>query len=76
MGEVREGSVGDDPGVGELFLTERLGTRHMSAIRLTGSHRGCVVFVISEDGPVRAICRLDEEVLMWPDCLNTVFLDS
>ena len=74
-GDVVEGPLRDQQS-GEPIDISRLGSRHKSAVRFVGAHPGCVVFVISEDGPVRALCRLDDAVLFWPDCLNTVFLDS
>jgi hypothetical protein len=60
---------------GQAIDLEGFGTRHNSAINFAGAHPGTSVFVVSEDGPVRTICRLEKSVLIWPDCLNTVFLD-
>jgi hypothetical protein len=74
-GEVREGPLRDTV-PGEMVDTQRLGTRHQSAINFAAAHPGVVVFVISEDGPVRTICRFQDDVFFWPDNLNTVFVDQ
>lgn len=74
-GEVREGPL-LELAPGEIIETSNFGTRHHSAINFAGAHPGVIVFVISEDGPVRTISRLPDEVLIWPDCLNTVFMDN
>lgn len=73
-GKVQEGPVGTSH-PGQAIEVSRFGTRHNSAINFAGAHPGTILFVISEDGPVRTICRLDTSVLIWSDCLNTVFLD-
>jgi len=59
----------------KVFDVSRFGTRHASAMALVGACPGVIAFVISEDGPVRTMMRADEDVVIWPDCLNTVFLD-
>jgi hypothetical protein len=53
----------------------RFGTRHNSAINFVGACPGAVAFVISEDGPVRVILKVGDDVIIWPNCQNTVFLD-
>jgi len=58
----------------ELELT-RFGTRHNSAIGFVGHCPSTIGFIISEDGPVRAILHVDGAVWLWADALNTVFLD-
>jgi hypothetical protein len=73
-GAVVEGPVGKLP-PGQAIDLAGFGTRHNSAINFAGAHPGTIVFVVSEDGPVRTICRLEGSVLIWPDCLNTVFMD-
>lgn len=73
-GDVFEGPLRNDLPI-EKFHFTALGTRHSSAIRFAGKNPGAIVFVISEDGPVRTISRLEDAVLVWPDCLNTVFMD-
>jgi len=73
-GEVFEGTHQSIPPTQKIELT-RFGTRHNSAIGFVGSCPGTIGFVISEDGPVRAILRVDEAIWLWPDCMNTVFLD-
>lgn len=55
--------------------TTSLGTRHNSAINFVGVCPGAVAFVISADGPVRVILKVGEDVIIWSNCKNTVFLD-
>jgi hypothetical protein len=55
--------------------TTHFGTRHNSAINFVGACPGAVAFVISEDGPVRVMLKVGDEVIIWPNCQNTVFLD-
>ncbi|HEV8717666.1 MAG TPA: hypothetical protein VGX03_33190 [Candidatus Binatia bacterium] len=73
-GEVFEGTHKGVPPTQKIELT-RFGTRHNSAISFVGACPSTVGFVISEDGPVRAILRVGEAIWLWPDCMNTVFLD-
>jgi hypothetical protein len=75
-----EGDIFDGP-ISHSEPTNRIdasiyGTRHNSAISAAAACDGIIVFVISEDGPVRAITKMEKTVLLWPDCLNTVFLDK
>ena len=46
---------------------ETYGTRHRSAIRFCHSFEPAVAFVVSQDGEVRAIARVGDDVLMWPE---------
>jgi hypothetical protein len=55
--------------------TVNFGTRHNSAINFVGACPGAVAFVVSEDGPVRIILKVGDNVIIWPNCQNTVFLD-
>jgi hypothetical protein len=55
--------------------TTSFGTRHNSAINFVGACPGAVAFVISEDGPVSVILKVGDDVIIWPNCQNTVFLD-
>ena len=57
------------------FERSRFGTRHNSAIDFVGAVPGAVAFALSQDGPVRAITRRGDTVYIWPDCLNTVFVE-
>jgi len=69
------GPDGSGQGGGQTFDPLPLGTRHNSAIAFAGACDGSFVFVISQDGPVRAFVRRDENtVLCWPDCGVSVFL--
>lgn len=73
-GKVFEGPLREEQAT-VAFEYLALGTRHQSAIRFAGSNPGTVVFVVSEDGGVRVVSRLADPVLVWPNCLDTVFLD-
>ena len=57
------------------FPTKGLGTRHQSAIQFVGHLPSTVAIVVSEDGPVRIITADAACAMIWPDSLNTVFLD-
>lgn len=59
----------------EEIPRSRFGTRHNSAIDFVGAVPGSVAFVLSQDGPVRAITRRNETVYIWPDCLSTMSID-
>lgn len=57
------------------FELNRYGTRHRSAFDFAVAHKGSLVFVISQDGPVRAFHREnDTTVRIWPDCTVSMFL--
>jgi hypothetical protein len=73
-GEVFEGTHQNVVPTQTIELT-RFGTRHNSAIGFVGHCPSTIGFIISEDGPVRAILHVGGAVWLWPDCLNTVFLD-
>lgn len=55
-------------GGGEKFPIDKFGTRHNSAAKFTNSILGAVSFVFSEDGPIRAFTRNENQLLCWPDC--------
>jgi hypothetical protein len=61
-------------GGGEV-IRGRFGTRHNSAIDFVASVPDAIAFVLSQDGPIRAITRSGNAVLFWPDCLNTMFVE-
>jgi hypothetical protein len=44
---------------------DRHGSRHRSMIRYCARHPGSVGFVISQDGDVRAVTRLEDRVVIW-----------
>ncbi|MGN7612659.1 putative sensor domain DACNV-containing protein [Magnetococcales bacterium HHB-1] len=49
----------------------KYGTRHNSAVNFVGKCPGSVAFVLSQDGPISALTRKDEETIYWwPDCLS------
>lgn len=60
---------------GSIFQYQKYGTRHNSAIDFAASCKGATVFVISEDGPIRAfVSGSDQEVLCWEDCSEAMFV--
>lgn len=60
---------------GEPFEIARYGTRHSSALYFAAAVPGSVVFVVSQDGPVRAFRRLDDTTVeVWPDCTSSMFI--
>jgi hypothetical protein len=59
----------------DTFPAQRYGTRHNSAIDFAAACEGSTVFVISQDGPIRAFVRSDKDtVLCWPDCTVSMFV--
>lgn len=56
------------PGGGKVFDYSAYGTRHNSTINFIGACPEAVGFVISEDGPIRAFVKRDENtILCWED---------
>lgn len=56
------------------FNSNSYGTRHKSAIDFIGACRGCIGFVISQDGQIRGFANpKGNSILYWPDCTETVF---
>lgn len=49
----------------EIVPVHRFGTRHRSAFRLCEVSSDCLVFVFSQDGPVRAVWNDGEGVIVW-----------
>jgi hypothetical protein len=46
---------------------DSFGTRHRSAFRFCDEYPNSVVFVISQDGDVKAIKKADNDLIVWPD---------
>jgi hypothetical protein len=46
---------------------DSFGMRHRSAFRLCSTLEDAVVFVVSQDGGIKAVKRVDGHVLVWPD---------
>ncbi|MGZ3457656.1 MAG: putative sensor domain DACNV-containing protein [Archangium sp.] len=60
-------------GAEQHFDLKLHGTRHRSAIDFAGARPDAIVFVISQDGPIRAFARHDEStVLFWEDLTSTM----
>ncbi len=73
-GEVLTGPDGFNS-CGEHFKHDHLGTRHNSAINFVGENENVIVFVISQDGPIRCFIKKDQEtILCWPDCTVSMFI--
>ncbi len=49
---------------------EAFGTHHRSAFRFCSSFEDSIAFVVSQDGGVKAVKRVDKDVVLWPD-INT-----
>jgi len=70
-GSIITGPDGFGEGGGEPLNPGRLGTRHNSGIAFAGAYEGSIVFVISQDGPVRVFMRAEGRTLLyWPDCCS------
>jgi hypothetical protein len=73
-GRTLEGPNGRGYSSGNPFDAKRFGLRHNAAINFAGACEGSVVFVISQDGPVQAFTKSDQDtVLYWPDCTTSMF---
>jgi hypothetical protein len=60
--------AGDDEAVKrEPMSLDGLGTRHRSMIRYCAKYPGCLGFVISQDGDVRTMTVLGDELVYWTD---------
>jgi hypothetical protein len=69
QGTVITGPDGFGEGGGEVLNPARLGMRHNSALAFAGAVDGSIVFVISQDGPVRVFVKSGKDTLLyWPDC--------
>lgn len=74
-GKVITGPNGYDNQSDAVNLT-RYGSRHNSAVAMAGAYPEAVVFVASQDGPVRGLKKVREDTVhWWPDCLTSVFLE-
>ena len=51
------------------------GTRHRSVMRYCWAHPGSTGFVVSQDGDVRAIARVGDQVVLWDDIKLRVEFD-
>ncbi len=57
------------------FEVARYGARHSSALNFAGACPDSIVFVISQDGPIRAFVRESESVVIcWLDCSTSMFI--
>ena len=60
---------------GQPFDISRYGTRHRSAFNYSAANHNSTVFVISQDGPIRAFRGDgDSSVLVWPDCNTSMYV--
>jgi len=48
---------------------DAFGTRHRSMMRYCNAHPGSVGFVISQDGDIRAITKVGEDLVVWDGVL-------
>lgn len=68
------GPDGWGQGAGSACDMNHKGTRHTSAVGFTGACEGSFAFVISQDGPVRAFHKVEEQILCWLDCNVSMFI--
>lgn len=52
---------------GEQIDPTRWGTRHRSMMRFCAKHKGSIGFVVSQDGDVRAMMRVADRLMVWPN---------
>jgi hypothetical protein len=52
---------------GEQIDPTKWGTRHRSMMRYCDRHRGSIGFVVSQDGDVRAVMRVADRLVVWPN---------
>jgi hypothetical protein len=64
-----------DPGgkVTKPLPIESYGTRHRSAFRFAFNNPSALVFVVSQDGGLKAIRRTGRNVVMWPNASFSIF---
>lgn len=67
---LKEVRIEDDSNSNKKIPIESFGTRHRSAFRFCSSFEEAVVFVVSQDGGVKAVKRVGQDVILWPD-INT-----
>ena len=48
-----------------VLVPNHFGMRHRSMLRYCGVHENAVGFVVSQDGDVRTITKVDEDVVLW-----------
>lgn len=53
----------------EIMSADAFGTRHRAAFRYCWSLPQAIAFVISQDGGVRAVRRVGDDVIMWSEVL-------
>lgn len=66
---------------GELFgkskqkiIIEQFGSKHNSTIDFIGEFYGMIGFIISEDGPVRGVTKVNPDMIhWWEDCLASLY---
>ena len=66
LGSVRVVDRIDGTG-GRSISIENYGTRHRAAFRLASSFEKSLIFVMSQDGGIKAVMRVGPDVVLWPD---------
>ena len=67
---LKEVKIAENSKANRKIPIESFGTRHRSAFRFCSSFEEAVVFVVSQDGGVKAMKRVGKDVILWPD-INT-----
>jgi hypothetical protein len=57
----------DDATLRQPFDTQGLGTRHGSLIRFCSAHPDALGFLVSQDGTVRLMKVLQDDLVVWPE---------
>ncbi len=67
-GRVVEGPIADRPTPSQEVNLSIYGTRHNSAANFAGSCENAIVYVLSQDGPIRTLLKANDDTLFcWPD---------
>jgi hypothetical protein len=75
-GKTIVGPDGFGCGGGGDFVMDGYGTRHRSARDFAAACGSSIVFVVSQDGPIRAFHKTSDSVVTcWPDCTTSMFAD-
>lgn len=56
--------------------SEQYGTRHRSMMRYCSKHEGSIGFVISQDGDIRAITKVNDKLIIWENIMVQLELEE
>ena len=76
-GRVVEGPIGDRPTPSQEINLSVYGTRHNSAASFAGACDDAIVYVLSQDGPIRTLLKVsDDTLLCWPDFVPSMSIQD